>query len=126
MRKLAYTVTAVALLLNGCASIVSGTTDDIKIDTVPTGADCTVYRSGNVVGRVHTPQTVNVKRSGSPLLAVCENGEQTGRDTIDSGFNSWVLGNMLFIAPGAIIVGLVVDGVTGAWHGYDDAEVKLN
>lgn len=117
---------AAALMLSGCATVVSGTTDDVKFETTPvTHADCTVYRSGDVVGRVHTPQTISVRRSGKPLLAVCQHGELHGKQVIESGHNWWWLGNMLFIAPPTIIVGLLIDGFSGAWRGYDDVSVTL-
>lgn len=124
MRKV--TSVAVALLMSGCATVVSGTSDDVRFDSKPAGAECTVYRSGEVLNRIRTPQTINVRRSGKPLLAVCESGDLRGREVIDSGHNWWWLGNMAFIAPPAIIVGLLIDGFSGAWHGYDDVTVKLN
>ena len=37
--------------LAGCATLVEGT-QQVKIDTRPGGADCTLYRQGKVIGRI--------------------------------------------------------------------------
>ena len=42
---------AATLLISGCASIVSGSHDDILVKSEPEGADCTVYRGADVLGQ---------------------------------------------------------------------------
>jgi len=107
-----------ALALSGCASIVSGTTDQVEIDSDPSGKDCVVYQAGDVVGRVTTPETIVVKRAASDLLVTC--GDSRAR--AGSGFNAVTLGNIPLLALG--IFGLLTDAITGAYHDYDDVEVR--
>lgn len=109
-----------ALALSGCASIVSGQTDMVRIDSRPQGQECVVYRGKETVARVVTPQTVPIERGTSGLLVVC--GDSRERE--DDGFNAWALGNMLIFPPLGTIVGLLVDGSTGASRGYDDVVVR--
>lgn len=117
---------ACVAMLSGCASIVSGSTDEVRIDSKPTGATCDVYRSGEILNRIVTPQTITVKRRGNTLLTTCEKDGLAGSEKLKSSTNMWVLGNFGFaVLPVITIVGLAVDGVTGAWHGYDDATVEL-
>ena len=110
---------ASALALAGCASIMSGQTDHVRVSSKPSGQACQVYQGGNRVAEVVTPQVVAVERTGSGLLVIC--GE--ARERSASEFNPWVLGNFVFLLPGAI-PGLLVDWATGASRGYDDVVVK--
>lgn len=141
-KRLVAGVLVSAMALDGCASIISGTTDEVEIDSSPAGAECTIYKSGEVVDRVDkTPEIVMVKRSGTDLRAHCKkpqdvaaiNGdavagrELTGQATIESGYNGWNLLNFLFVpALPVAILGLLVDGFSGASSGYDDVKVELH
>lgn len=128
--------------LNNCATIISGTQDEVKIDSSPQGAECEVYKAGDVVARVKsTPETVMVKRSGKDLRVHCALDQQssvaslgspavakdlTGVETVKSGYNGWNMLNFLMVpALPLAITGLLVDGFSGASSGYDDAIVKM-
>lgn len=124
MKKVLAAV-AVAATLNGCASIVSGTTDDVEIRTNQPGAKCVVLRDGLQLFNGRTPASVKVTRSGDDLEVQCQDGPARGRETVESGFNAWVLGNFLLFPPLGTIVFLFVDGITGSWHGYDNVEVEM-
>lgn len=117
--KAAALAATAALALSGCASIVSGQTDMVKIDSSPSGQECIVYRGKETVARVVTPQTVPIERGTESLLVVC--GDSRERE--DDGFNGWMLGNLFLFPPVGTIVGLLVDGSTGASRGYDDVMV---
>lgn len=113
-----------AAQMSACATIVSGTTDDVAIDTKPPGAACSVVRDGREIGNImRTPGTVTVSRTGEPLYINCATADAAGRETDDAGFNAWTLGNLPFMLLGA--VGLIVDGISGAYHGYDDVTVDM-
>jgi len=111
---------ATALALSGCASIVNGTTDHVEINSKPPGQDCVVYQGGRSVAMQTTPASVAVERTSSSLLVTC--GDTQAKEK--SGFNWWTLGNFLVFPPGGTIIGLLVDTITGSYHGYDDIEVK--
>ncbi len=67
------------LLLPGCASIVSGSTDEIEVATNPPGADCILYRDGANVGRINpTPGKLTVARSYSDITVNCTKPDQAG------------------------------------------------
>ena len=53
-RTYSFAVT-VALALTGCASIISGTSQTITINSNPPGAQCNLLREGLVIGSVTTP-----------------------------------------------------------------------
>lgn len=110
---------ALALSAGGCASIISGQHDQVKIESEPPGQSCEVYQGGETVARVITPQTVTVERNSSGLLVVCGDA----REREESGFNAWTFGNFIFFPIGTII-GLAVDWGTGADHGYGDVMVR--
>ena len=88
---------AATLILPGCASIISGSTDEIEVATNPPGADCILYRDGKNVGRINpTPGKLTVARSYNDITVNCnkENFDE-GAATAGSGFNGWVIGNLL-------------------------------
>lgn len=113
---------ALALSTGGCASIMSGQTDQVRVESEPQGQACEVTQGKETLARITTPQTITVPRSSSPLLVTCGTALETQR----SRTNNWVMGNfLLFPVLPLMVVGLGVDGVTGAWHGYgDDVMVK--
>lgn len=106
-----------ALSLAGCASIVSGSHQDISINTSPEGAKCALYREGVQVGYVNsTPGVVSVSRKGSDLWVGCvKDNYDFSNAKNSSDFNGWVIGNLGFGG----IIGVVVDMSTGASHAYD-------
>lgn len=113
---------ATALLLSGCATITSGGTDHVKIDSKPHGQPFEVYQGGSSVARGITPQTIAVERTSSGLLVICGGS----REYVDSGFNGWTLGNLLLAPPVGTAIGWIIDGISGAVHGYDDVTVSVS
>ena len=112
---------AATLMLPGCASIISGSTDDVSVSTSPPGADCTLYREGKNIGRINpTPGTVQVSRSWQDIIAECKkDGYDVANATAASGLNGWVFGNIIFGLLGGPI-GAAIDSGTAAATGYDD------
>jgi len=106
-----------AISLSGCASIVSGSHQDISINTSPEGAKCAVYRDGVQVGYVNsTPGIVSVSRRSSDIWVGCvKDNYDFSNAKNSSDFNGWVIGNLGFGG----LIGLVVDMSTGASHAYD-------
>ena len=73
-----------------CSSIVSGTGQDIVINTNPEGADCTLEREGIKIGTVvGTPASINVERTKHDITISCsKEGYQTATYINDSGWES--------------------------------------
>ena len=122
-KTLAIGLTLATLMLPGCASIVSGSTDEIEVATNPPGADCILYRDGANIGRINpTPGRLAVARSYSDVTVNCTKPEfEDAAGTAGSGFNGWVIGNLLLGG----LVGIIIDTATANATGYDDVIVSL-
>lgn len=106
-------------VLSGCATITTGTTQSILVDTTPTGAVCRFSRSDREIGVVNpTPGMFLVQKSGEPLSIICtKSGYYPNTGVLRADFEPMVFGNILFGG----IVGIVVDAASGADRKYDAA-----
>jgi len=104
-----------AVMLSGCASIVTGTTQRINVSTPPTtGAVCTL---ASTEGRwtLTSPGSVTVSKSKNDIRVDCaKSGWQEGSGIIPSGCQGWTLGNLLIGG----LLGIAIDAMTGAMHQY--------
>lgn len=106
-------------LLGGCATVVSGTTQTIGINTDPQGADCQFSRKGVLVGRVNpTPGTVQVSKDYENVAVLCRKDDfDDTAGVIGSEFQAMTLGNILLGG----IIGVVVDAASGAMMKYPES-----
>jgi hypothetical protein len=105
------------VLLSGCASIISGRTATVQLDSHPSDAEVVIRdKHGKEVLTTHTPATVELKRKDrfiwpARYTASFEKpGYQPKMVPIRSTVNPWVLGNVVFGG----VIGLAVDNTTGA------------
>ncbi len=107
-----------SLLLCNCASIASGTTQTLNINTNPAGADCAFTRDGKLIGRVNpTPGAIKVDRTKYDIIVECsKSGYQTATYTNKSGGEGTVAGNIL-LGGG---IGWAIDSATGADNEYEE------
>jgi uncharacterized protein YceK len=125
MKNLSLLMIATAITtLSGCASIISGSTDNIVVSSTPIGADFTVTnRQGSAVHHGITPQTVVVERGASYfegqsyILDFKKDGYIPKSFTLNHDDNPWVIGNLLF---GGLIGLLIVDPSTGAMYDFPE------
>lgn len=112
-----------ALGLVGCASIVSGTSQNIYVNTTPEGADCKLYRENVVIARANpTPATVKVDKTKHDITIKCnKDGYQESTYINESGNEGATLGNI--ILGGGI--GWAVDSAAGADNKYQE-KVHIN
>jgi hypothetical protein len=110
-------VLAPALLLTGCASIMSGRHAEVSIDSYPSNAHVVVRdRRGQQVASVNTPGKVTLKRKERIMFparytaSIEAPGYQGAEVPIRSTVNPWVLGNVVLGG----VPGLIVDNATGA------------
>ena len=62
-----------ALAFAGCSSIIEGTSQEITVNTNPSGASCAFMREGQPIGTVHpTPGAVLVKKTKYDITIVCD------------------------------------------------------
>jgi hypothetical protein len=106
-----------AVGLNACSSIIEGTSQEITINTNPTGADCALVRKDVVIGRVNpTPGAVTIKKTKDDITIKCEkDGFEEATYFNKSGAAGATFGNI--ILGGGI--GWAIDSASGADNKYD-------
>jgi hypothetical protein len=66
-------ILACSVLLGGCASIFEGTTQQISVNTTPSGARCTFWKNGALIADIAaTPGAVRIRKSKDDLFIVCD------------------------------------------------------
>lgn len=100
------------ILFQSCASIVTGSSDTIRIDSVPQGAAFTT----NAGHQGRTPAEITI--SDKLLLTVTckQEGYESATVTLPSRMSGWFLGNLLLGG----IVGIILDLVSGNWRTHDE------
>lgn len=121
-------VTILILSLTGCASIVTGTTQSMAVETRMVsgqdimGAHCRLTNSKGT-WFVTTPGSVTIHRASvSPLSVNCtkENHQQLGVSSTKPKSKGMTWGNLLFGG----VIGVITDGVTGA-AGYYPSPITV-
>jgi uncharacterized protein YceK len=110
-------VLAACLLLAGCASIISGRSADVAIDSYPSNAHVIIHDdNGRQVATLTTPGVASLKRNRRYFLparytaTIEAPGYAPAEVPIRYTVNPWIAGN---IVVGGI-PGLIVDNATGA------------
>ena len=112
-------VVAGAASLTGCASIVSGTSQIVSVETLQAtgkvdGATCKLENEKGVY-YVTTPGTVTVRRAYGDMNVHCEKpGMDAGIASIKSSTKGMAFGNILFGG----VIGAGVDVASGAAYDY--------
>ena len=112
-------ILAAFLVLAGCATIFSGTSETIAIMTEPVGAKCVLSRENQTIAVVEpTPGTATVQKDKHDILVSCDKqGYQTGTANLHSGVEGGTFGNLILVGG---LVGLGIDGATGADNHYPE------
>ena len=116
-------IVGLGLASSACATIISGTTQDLYVDSEPKGASCTVDRQGAVVGMINpTPGKVNVPRHKDNIVVSCAlDGYEQSNEVLASSFSGATFGNLLLGG----IVGVVIDASSGANNKYPERIVVV-
>jgi hypothetical protein len=103
----------------GCATVVSGGggNQKVKIVSEPPGADVTV--DGQFVGAA--PVEVLLERKSTHIVDLSAGGYEPTRLAVNSRFNPWVIGNVVFGG----LIGVVVDLATGATYHLSPDELTV-
>lgn len=117
------TLMCALMVLASCASIVSGTDQNISVSTTPEGANCAFEREGRVIGRVNpTPGGLLVQKTKHDITIRCTKAGYAESVFInESGSEGSTLGNI--ILGGGI--GWAVDSARGADNKYQE-NVHIN
>jgi len=115
-------VAAIALLaISGCAAIFHGSRQMIPVQSSPAGATVTTNPG---TGQYTTPTNLNLARKESYVLSFSETGYSTASFNIQNSISGgYVVADVLLTG----LVGVIVDGITGAWYNLspDQAVVTL-
>jgi uncharacterized protein YceK len=121
--SIAACVAIFCLLLSGCATVISGTTQKLDVSSTPAGATLTV-RPGEK--RYVTPvQLVLSRRDGPYYLKFEREGYEPYRLLVTRTTNPWMWGNLLF-SPLGMIIGNIVDVHSRAAFKLTPEEVHAN
>jgi hypothetical protein len=120
--KILFCLSFVALCLNGCATIVSGTTQPIHLQAIDSrthaiipGAMCTLSdHQGRIYNFNSNPGTVIVTKGQGALTAHCQRPGYVQKQVgIGQSFNAWTIANVILFWPGVF-----VDALSGAMQQY--------
>jgi hypothetical protein len=114
-------VAGLSMAVAACATVMAGTSQDIRIVSDPAGAECRIQR-GDVSLHVisSTPGAVNVPRSKADLSVTCSKaGMEDGTEAIPAFLQGGTVGNA--IAGG--LVGVAVDAASGANFNYPELTI---
>ena len=110
-------VSALALAVGGCSSIIEGTSQEVTVNTNPAGADCSLERQGISIAHVNpTPGSTTIKKTKYDIMIVCKkDGFEDAKYLDHSGAAGATFGNI--VLGGGI--GWAIDSASGADNKYD-------
>jgi len=127
MRFTLLPLLACAGLAGGCASIVGGTSQHVRVearkDAKPvTGAQCRLANSKGTY-QVTSPGTVTISRAFDDLTVRCElDPLEPGTASVRSSTKALAFGNILFGG----LIGVAIDATSGAAYDYpEDIQVDM-
>lgn len=109
---------ATILLFSSCATIVSGSRQNVEITSEPSAAK--VYINEVEVG--NTPFQKNLKRNQEYSLMLKLDGYATYETKLVKKFNAWYIGNIGFGG----LIGIIIDPITGAIYKLKPEEIDGN
>jgi hypothetical protein len=111
---------AIALLTTSCATIISGSKQNVKFDSNPSTA--TIFIDEVEVGK--TPFEIKLTRRSEHSVMIKLEGHQTYETKLTKKFNGWYIGNLLFGG----LIGLIIDPITGAMYNLtpDQVNAQMN
>ncbi len=110
-------IVVVSLMVSGCASIMTGTTQQLTFNSNPDGATVTV--GGRVIGK--TPVTTSLKKSSGQPLSFSKEGYKPLSMSLESRINGWFWGNIVIGG----LVGSTTDGLSGAVNEYSPSQYMV-
>ena len=114
------TLTGLGLLwlVSGCATVFHGSSQDIGITSVPTGAAVTVDN----MAQGHTPVIAPLSRRDNHIVKVEHPGYHPFEATLTRTLNGWVSGNIMIGG----LLGVGVDAISGAMYNLTPPQITAN
>lgn len=107
---------AFVLLCSSCATIVSGSKQNVKFESTPSQA--TIVVDEIEVGK--TPFEMKLARKNEHSVVIKLEGYKNFETKLTKKFNAWYLGNILIGG----IIGLIVDPATGAIYNLTPKQIN--
>ncbi len=104
-------------LMSGCASIMSGTSQQLSFQSNPDEATVTV--NGRVIGK--TPVSTSMKKASGQSLVFEKEGYKPLSMALETRLNSWFWGNIVLGG----VVGSTTDGISGAVYEYSPSQYMV-
>jgi hypothetical protein len=101
-------------LVSGCASVVSGTSQQMTFQSSPEGATVTI--SGRLIGK--TPITTTLKKEKNQAVVFSLDGYKPITMQLTTHLDNWFWGNIVIGG----VIGSTTDGVTGAVYEYSPTQ----
>ena len=106
----------VVLGTSACGTIIHGSSQQVSITSVPTGAAVTV----DTTAYGNTPVTVKLRRKDQHIIRILLQGYQPFELKTKRSTSGWVWGNIVFGG----LIGLVVDASTGGMYKLSPEQVE--
>lgn len=97
-------------LLNSCATIISGTTQEVSFNSEPQGVEVTV--GGKIIGK--TPLTIQLDKKSGQTVEFNLEGYKRQTRSLETTVDGWFWGNILIGG----LIGSTTDGISGSIHEY--------
>jgi hypothetical protein len=114
---------AAAVMAAGCATVFEGTSQEITVNTNPSGASCVFTRNGTTIGTIQsTPALLSVQKRKYDIMITCNKAGYAQASYLNhSGVSAAIAGNVA--ADIILTAGLssIVDSADGADNKYDSA-----
>jgi len=107
---------AISLLTTSCATIISGSKQNVKFSSNPTAA--TIFVDEVQVGI--TPFEIKLARGNEHSVMIKLEGYQTYQTTLTKKLNGWFFGNILIGG----LIGIIVDPITGAMYNLSPDQIS--
>lgn len=116
--SLYVTVVFAGIVALGCATIVSGKSQTITINSNPQGARCEVTRGGRIIAVVDkTPGSIYIEKTKEDLNITCKKeGYEDSQGFAESGTDTALFGNLIIGG----LIGAGVDWASGAHNKYPE------
>ena len=100
----------------GCSTIIKGSKQSVIISSNPSEAN--VYVNGIHLGK--TPAMARLMRKNTQLIKIELEGYSPYLTILESRFNGWIFGNIIFGG----LVGIIVDAATGSMYSLKPEQVQ--
>ena len=105
------------LMVIACATIIHGTSQDISVNSVPSGAKVMVKG----VHMATTPAVIKLSRKESNIILRFEKeGYEPVEVALNRSVDGWIAGNIIFGG----LIGLAIDFINGAAYKLSPSEVN--